>query len=166
MRPQRSIPEQDLKILEKQLKQAKTTREYKYAQVLYLRGRHQQTGEEIARATQYSMDNVNKILKGYFTKGLKLFKDMGKPTSRRRYNLTAKEEQIFIEQYLQEAKAGRLIEVSRIKKAYEQRIGRKTSKSVVYSILHRHNWRKIVPRPRHPKHNVEKAAAFKKTLPH
>lgn len=166
MRPQRSIPESDLKAIERQMKDAKTPREYKYAQVLYLRGRQQKTGPEIARVTQYSLENVNKILRKYFQNGLQLFKGMGKPISRRRYNLTAKEEKQFIEGYLQEAEAGKLIEVSRIQKAYEKRIGRKTSKSVVYKMLHRHNWRKIVPRSRHPKHDVEKAEAFKKTLEH
>jgi hypothetical protein len=31
-------------------------------------------------------------------------------------------------------------------------------------LLDRHGWRKLVPRPRHPKANAAEQAAFKKTL--
>ena len=32
-----------------------------------------------------------------------------------------------------------------------QAIGHKTSDSTVYNLLHRHGWRKLMPRPFHPK---------------
>jgi hypothetical protein len=32
----------------------------------------------------------------------------------------------------------------------------------IYRLLHRHRWRKLVPRPRHPKANAEEQATFKK----
>ena len=34
--------------------------------------------------------------------------------------------------------------------------------STIYRLLHRHGWRKLVPRPRHPKAHAEKQATFKK----
>jgi hypothetical protein len=37
--------------------------------------------------------------------------------------------------------------------------------STVYRMLDRHGWRKLVPRPRHPKADVAAQAAFKKTPP-
>jgi len=46
---------------------------------------------------------------------------------------------------------------------FEKRIGLKVSKSTIYRLLHRHNWRKIVPLPFHPEQNKEVQAAFKKT---
>ena len=55
------------------------------------------------------------------------------------------------------------MEVSRIKAAYEQALGRKVPKSTVYRMLARHGWRKVVPRPRHPKSDAATQAAFKKT---
>jgi hypothetical protein len=37
------------------------------------------------------------------------------------------------------------LEVSRVKAAYEQALGRKVPKSTVYRMLARHGWRKVVP---------------------
>jgi hypothetical protein len=38
-----------------------------------------------------------------------------------------------------------------LKVAYEKAIGHETSKSTVYNLLARHGWRKLMPRPFHPK---------------
>jgi hypothetical protein len=34
----------------------------------------------------------------------------------------------------------------------------------VYNLLHRHGWRKLMPRPFHPKRNLAAQDAFKKTV--
>jgi hypothetical protein len=47
--------------------------------------------------------------------------------------------------------------------AYEKAIGHATSDSTVYNLLHRHGWRKLMPRPFHPKRDVAAQNAFKKT---
>jgi hypothetical protein len=36
--------------------------------------------------------------------------------------------------------------------------------STIYRLLDRHGWRKLVPRPRHPKANEREQAIFKKTF--
>ena len=54
--------------------------------------------------------------------------------------------------------------VNEVKAAYEEIIGHSVPKSTVYRVLARHGWRKIAPRPRHPKFDPEKLEAFKKTL--
>jgi hypothetical protein len=51
------------------------------------------------------------------------------------------------------------------KQAYERAIGHKTSSSTVYNLLGRHGWRKLMPRPFHPKRDVE-AQNAKKTAFH
>lgn len=67
-------------------------------------------------------------------------------------NMSIEEEQKFIEQFKEKAEAGEIVEVSEIKKAYEEKIGRKIkSKGHIYLILKRNGWRKIMPRPKHPK---------------
>ena len=53
--------------------------------------------------------------------------------------------------------------ISRVKAAYEQILGRKVPKSTVYRMLARHGWRKVMPRPRHPKADASAQAEFKKT---
>jgi hypothetical protein len=39
--------------------------------------------------------------------------------------------------------------------AYEEAIGRRTSNSTVYTLLHHHDWRKLMPRPFHPDRDIE-----------
>ena len=58
---------------------------------------------------------------------------------------------------------GGVIVVSGIKAAYEQKLGQSVPKSTVYRMLARHDWRQIVPRPRHPKSDIDAQEAFKKT---
>jgi transposase len=38
------------------------------------------------------------------------------------------------------------------------------ARSTIYRLLERHGWRKVMPRPRHPKADVAAQAAFKKTV--
>lgn len=164
MRPQRLIPECDLKEIKKIVKQAKTAIEYRYAQVLYLRGSLGQTRDEIASVTHYSRQRVQSIIDDYFRRGLSVLSDLHKPRLRRWGLMTLEEEKEFIAEYLDKARKGEIIVVSEIQKAFEARIKRPTSSTVIYNLLHRHNWRKIAPRPSHPKKDPEKAEAFKKTL--
>lgn len=163
MRPQRTIPESDLGEIKKALKTAKTVTEYRHAQVLYLRGFLGHTKESIASVTDYSTQRVQSIIGGYFKRGLSALRDLNKPRLRKWGLMTFEEEKAFIAGYLDKAKSGEVIEVSAIKKAYEVHIKKETSSTVIYNLLHRHNWRKIVPRPAHPKKDSAKAEAFKKT---
>src|SRR5512135_3238221 len=67
----------------------------------------------------------------------------------------------------QSAKGGRhheYLTVEQIKSAWEAEVKQEVHSSSVYRLLDRHGWRKLVPRPRHPKANPEEQAAFKKTF--
>ena len=54
------------------------------------------------------------------------------------------------------------LRVSKIKRSYEKAIGRTVPKPTVYRMLDRHGWRKISPRPRHPKADKENKRLLKK----
>lgn len=58
---------------------------------------------------------------------------------------------------------GQILEVSKIKKRYEEFARKKVNKSVVYRMLSRHGWRKIAPRPIHPNNDKMLLDTFKKT---
>ena len=60
---------------------------------------------------------------------------------------------------------GQILEINTIHQKLIDQLGRAVPKSSVYNLLHRHGWRKISPRPYHPKSNPEAQEAFKKTLP-
>jgi transposase len=54
-----------------------------------------------------------------------------------------------------------MLSVAEIQQAYRERCGKAVARSTVYRLLERHGWRKIAPRPRHPKADVAAQAAFK-----
>lgn len=83
---------------------------------------------------------------------------------RRRENMTFEEEAAFLEQFRERAEAGQVIEVSEIKKAYDKIVGHESGSSQIYYVLHRHGWRKIKPRSRHPKKASPEAIDASKKL--
>ena len=75
------------------------------------------------------------------------------------------DEKDFLRPFMKLASNSGILEVSGIHKAYEAKTGKKVPFSTVYRLLARHGWRKIAPRPSHPKTDWEAQEAFKKTLP-
>ena len=82
---------------------------------------------------------------------------------RRRENLSATEETEFLAPFIEKAKAGGILIVSEIRDALHARLGRTVALASVYNLLHRHDWRKLVPDKHHPKSDAEAQEAFKKT---
>jgi len=82
---------------------------------------------------------------------------------RRRENLSLLEEAVFLAPFIEKAKVGGILVVSEIKDALQVRLGRTVALSSAYNLLHRHDWRKLVPDKRHPKSDPEAQEAFKKT---
>lgn len=68
--------------------------------------------------------------------------------------------------FVQRATDGGMLTVSELQQAYRERVGKEVARSTVYRLLQRHGWRKVVPRPRHPKADVAAQGAFKKTAQH
>lgn len=81
---------------------------------------------------------------------------------RRRQNMSPEEEQAFLAPFFSEAERGGVLVVAPIKAAYEKAIARSVPDSTVYRLLARHGWRKLAPRPQHPKGDPERREAWKK----
>src|SRR5258708_1468842 len=62
------------------------------------------------------------------------------------------------------AGGGEMLNIHDFKAAYEKAIGHETSNSTVYNLLARHGWRKLMPRPFHPKRSIAAQNSFKKTI--
>ena len=77
---------------------------------------------------------------------------------------TLAEEKALLTRFAKAAGAGELLNIHEVKVAYEKAIGHETSKSTVYNLLARHGWRKLMPRPFHPKRDIAAQNAFKKTI--
>ncbi len=82
----------------------------------------------------------------------------------RRYGyMTLEQERQFLSHFFDQASEGGVLIVSEIKRAYEVEVGHKVAKTTIYRMLDRHDWRKIMPRPRHPKSDTEAQEGLKKT---
>ena len=82
---------------------------------------------------------------------------------RRRENMTLTEEKALRARFAKAAGAGEMLNIHDLKAAYETAIGHPTSNSTIYNLLARHGWRKLMPRPFHPKRDIAAQNAFKKT---
>jgi transposase len=119
----------------------------------------------IAAAMGVSLSTVNRAHMAYDHGGLKALKP--KPSGgRTRENMTIAEEKALLARFAKAAGAGEMLNIHDLKLAYEQAIGHETGNSTVYDLLDRHRWRKLMPRPFHPKRDVEAQTTFKKTAFH
>ncbi len=50
-----------------------------------------------------------------------------------------------------------MLNIHDLKAAYEKAIGHETSKSTIYNLMARHGWRKLMPRPFHPRRDIADA---------
>src|SRR5271154_3383233 len=115
----------------------------------------------IAAAMGVSLSTVNRAHMAYDRGGIKALKP--KPNGGRKHeNMTLAEEKALLARFAKTAGAGEMLNIHDLKAAYEKAIGHATSDSTVYNLLHRHGWRKLMPRPFHPKRDLAAQNAFKK----
>jgi transposase len=164
MRPAQPMPEGTAERMSLLLKKARDASEIKRLQCIYFRARYNYTGNQIAEITGYNARTVRVIQAAYLKYGEESLA-LKKTGGRYHANFTLKEEEEFLAPFFEKAKIGGILEIGQIHRAYEATLGRSVKQSVVYALLHRHNWRKIAPRPIHPKHDAAAAEAFKKTSP-
>ena len=105
---------------------------------------------EISQQTGYSVTHISKIVAKYVDHGMSSVASNNYKGNRR--NMSVEGESILLEKFKEKAEAGQIVEVSEIKKAYEEAIGRslESSRGQIYRVLERHNWRKVMPRSKHP----------------
>lgn len=82
---------------------------------------------------------------------------------RRNENFTYGQEAGLLKPFLKEASIGGILVAGEIKPELEAALGREMGLSTLYKLLHRHNWRKLVPDKRHPQSDPAAQEAFKKT---
>lgn len=118
---------------------------------------------EISNITEYSLSRVSHLISLYNRFGIEELAIKKYGGNHR--NMTPEEEIEFLEPFRQQAVAGEILEVSEIITAYENKLNKKVSKSTVYDLLHRNEWRKVMPRSEHPnKANDEAVEAYKKNV--
>jgi len=81
-------------------------------------------------------------------------------------NLSFEEEAALLAPFKEAAARGQVVSVSDILAAYEEKIGRSVEKDHgrIYRVLARHEWRKVMPRSKHPNKASDEAIEASKKL--
>ena len=157
-------------IREEQVKEIKTERKKNKdknadqrlkALLLHAEGK---TRAEIAEKTDFAKTYISVLVAKYCTKGLSAIVENHYHGNHR--NLSFVEEEELLEVFRKAAEAGQIVEVSEIKRAYEEKLGRSLGNhhGQIYYVLHRHGWRKVMPRGQHPNKASEEAIEASKKL--
>lgn len=163
MRTPRAFSQEGAEHLLELLKKAKSKSEFQRIQCVWMRFKKNLPAPDIADLIGWNVSSVRRVHAQYYKDGDKIFKGVGRG-GRHRENLSKEEEGKLLNRFFDKARDGGILVVNEIKLAYEQVAGYKVPKSTVYRMLARHDWRKIVPYRRHPKADLDKQEAFKKTF--
>jgi len=153
---------ENIEEIKEALEKTESASEYRKLQCIYLGDTQPElSATQIGKITQYSEGSVKRIHAEFRKRGMESLKD--NRGGRHRENLTLEQESELLSRFEETSTAGQVSEISRIKAEYETMAGKKVDKTVIYRMLHRHEFRKIVPYQRHRKGEPEKQEEFKKT---
>ena len=143
------ITAEQSKELRKAMKREKNARIYRKMETVALRGEGKKN-EEIVGLTGYHYDVIGRLCKEYLETGLEEFRTEKRKGGNNR-NLSEDEEKAFLAQFEKAAEAGQIITVNEIAAAYDKQFGKEhKSKSTVYYLLHKLDFRKVMPQSKHP----------------
>lgn len=153
----------DLDQLSLAMEEVVTSADFRRLQSVYLRGRGLSV-EEISKIVLYSIAHIKRIWTAYFKGGIEAL--AVKPRGGRyRCTLSLEEEKELIAQYAQAGESGHILEIGPLHRGLCEKVGHPVAESTAYRLAHRHGWRKIAPRPRHPKQVPVAAQYFKVFFP-
>ena len=157
-----SRDEATVEALKARLKQAATIAEFQRIQCVLMRAALDCTAAEIAQVLGWAVATVHITHSRWAKEGQALFDLKGKG-GRHNQHLSEAEEAEVLAPFLGQATDGNVLKVAEVQAAYEARVGKAVPNSTIYRVLGRHGWRKVVPRPRHPKADEAAQGAFKKS---
>ena len=117
--------------------------------------------EEISEKTGYHISTASKLIARYMRDGISAIAENQYKGNRR--NMSFEEEAAILAPYIERAERGEMVDIKEIAAAYQKAIPHKISDTQIYYVLHRHGWRKIMPRSRHPKKASEEAIEDRKS---
>jgi transposase len=103
---------------------------------------------KIAEKLDTSEKVVSHWVSAYCKGGIKAL--IGGKFGGNRRNMSLERETQFLAEFETIASKGQLVEISDMKRAYEKLVGHSIGGGQIYRVLNRHNWRKVMPRSKHP----------------
>jgi transposase len=163
MGARQSMPEGAVERLAPLLKEARSRAEYQRVQCIWLRATLGLNACQIAQALGWQASSVRHVQARYFRGGEETLRDQPRG-GRYHSHLTAEEEKRLLAPFLEKAEQGEIVIAAPVQQAYENKLRYPVHHSVVYRALHRQGWRKVQPRPQHPKADAAVQEEFKKSF--
>src|SRR5260370_13554962 len=117
--------------------------------------------DEIALHTGVSATTVHRVISRYNRLGPVVIEQSAKGGRHHEYQ-TLEQEQAFLQPFFAQAERGEIATAEQVQQAFEAEVQHAVHSNSIYRLLHRHGWRKLAPRSRHPKANQEEQDAFQK----
>lgn len=111
--------------------------------------------EEISEKTGYHISTASKLIARYMRDGISAIAENHYKGNRR--NMSFEEEAAILAPFIERAERGEMVDIKEIAAAYQKAVPHKASDTQIYYVLHRHGWRKVMSRSRHPKKASEAA---------
>lgn len=163
MRPRTEFSTQQIAGIRRAMQSALNRSSFQRLQCLGLRATQDVSTEQIADMVGLSVSHVRRVWSDYLRGGLAA--GQGRPRGgRHREHLTASQERALLAPFQKLARDGRALTARSIQQAYEQRVGQSVPDSTVCRMLARQGWRKIQPRPKHPRRSKSAQTRFKKKI--
>ena len=153
--------EEEIRAIEKARKENKDKRVEARLKALELRAKGA-TAKEVSEATGFHPASVTRLVAKYRDHGLEAI--TGNHYGGNRRNMSVEEEAAILTPFRERAEKGEIIEVKEIEAVYQAAVDHPISVSQIYFVLHRHGWRKIMPRSRHPKKASDETIEASKKL--
>ena len=65
--------------------------------------------------------------------------------------MSFQEEEALLEPFMAQAEKGQMLDTAELEKRYEEAVGHRIGSGQIYRVLKRHDWRKVMPRSKHPR---------------
>lgn len=154
---------EDIKAIEQARKRNKDKRAEARLKALELRAKGANS-REVAEETGFHAAYVSQLVAKYRDHGLEAIS--GNHYGGNHRNMSVEEEAVILAPFKERAEKGELVEISEIATAYQAAVDHPVSNGQIYFVLHRHGWRKVMPRSKHPKKaSDDEIAASKKLTP-
>ena len=74
------------------------------------------------------------------------------------------QEEALLEPFMAQAEKGQMLDTAELEKRYEEAVGHRIGSGQIYRVLKRHDWRKVMPRSKHPRKASEEVIETSKKL--
>lgn len=153
--------EEEIKEIEEARRKNKNKRAETRLKALELRAKGG-SSSEVAEATGFHAGSVTRLVAKYRDHGLEAIS--GNHYGGNHRNMSVEEEAAILRPFKERAEKGEMVEISEIARAYQSAVDHPVSNGQIYFVLHRHGWRKVMPRSKHPKKAGDEEIAASKKL--